>query len=213
MPSQLEGGSLVKLGQRLRLDARTALDRGTLMHAWFEAVEWLDYGQPGRSELQDLGRTVILMGLDVANLIDQFEQALRRPAIAALLTRATYEKPAGKRAERESAVHLRPGLVHPRWQVWRERPFALREGDGILSGKIDRLVVLYDGDRAVAADLIDFKTDRVSAEEPQSLEARVEHYRPQLEAYRRATARLLGLDEAQVSARLAFVEAGVVRAL
>jgi ATP-dependent exoDNAse (exonuclease V) beta subunit len=151
------------------------------------------------------------MGLDLSSLIDEFEQALRRPAICALLTRATYEQPAGNPAD--GAVHVTADLACPRWKVWRERPFALREGDTILNGKIDRLVVLTDGGRPVAADLVDFKTDWVSAADPKAIETRLEHYRPQLEAYRRAVARLLGLELTQVSARLAFVEAGVVRAV
>ena len=208
-PSQLEGGRCVSLVQRMRLDSSQALDRGSVMHAWFEAIEWLDGQRPDRGKLQELGQSAILIGLDLSSLIEEFEQALQRPATRALLTRATYDQPASTPAD--GAVHWRPGLAQPRWRVWRERPFALREGDTILNGKIDRLVVLYDGNRPVAADLIDFKTDSVAAEEPQAIDARVIHYRPQLEAYRQAAARLLRLDLAQVSARLAFVEAGVVR--
>lgn len=201
----------MRLAQRMRLDATQSLDRGTLMHAWFEAIEWLDGQRPNRGELEKLGQSVILTALDLSSLIDDFEQALRRPAMSALLTLATYQQPASQTAD--GAVCMRPGLARPRWKVWRERPFALREGDTILSGKIDRLVVLYDGDRPVAADLVDFKTDSVSASEPRAIDARTAHYRPQLDAYRRAVARLLGLDGARVSARLAFVEAGVVRAV
>lgn len=210
-PSQLEGGRQVSLVQRLHLGSSRALDRGSLMHLWFEQVEWLDGKRFDLGKLQELGESVILAGLERSSLLEAFEQALARPAIRALLTRATYQQPAQTAAD--GAVHLRPGLAQPRWKVWRERPFALREGDTILQGKIDRLVVLYDGDRPVAADLVDYKTDRVSAEEPKGIEARVAHYRPQLLAYQRAVARLLGLDLADVSARLAFVEAGVVRAV
>lgn len=210
-PSQLEGGRRVNLADRMRLDSSRALDRGSLMHAWFEQIEWLDEHTPEREKLQELASAAMPAGLDLSSLIDEFEQALARPAIRALLTRATYEQPATVPAA--GAVHYRPGLVRPRWSVWRERPFALREGDTIQSGKIDRLVVLYDGDRPLAADLVDFKTDRVSPDKPEAIDARVAHYRPQLEAYRRAVARLLRLDVAQVSARLAFVEAGVVRAV
>ena len=116
----------------------------------------------------------------------------------------------------------------PRWEVWREKPFVLREDDVILSGSIDRLVVLYDGDRPVGADVLDFKTDvlpagpvsplpsagegqgvRVSA----ALAARIEFYRPQLAAYRRAAARLFGLAPDRVSARLVFTELGEVHSV
>jgi hypothetical protein len=43
--------------------------------------------------------------------------------------------------------------------------------------------------------------------------ARVEHYRPQVEAYRRAAARLLGIAVGQVTARLAFTQLDAVVAV
>jgi len=100
--------------------------------------------------------------------------------------------------------------VQPRWQVWRERPFAVRDGDTILSGTIDRLVVLFDGARPIAADVLDFKTDRVPGADPQAVQQRIEFYRPQLEAYRCAVADLFRLDRARISTRLAMLEPGMV---
>ena len=53
-PSGLEGGAAVDLAKRLRLDTSPALARGSLFHAWFEAIEWLDNGPPdeiGRAHL------------------------------------------------------------------------------------------------------------------------------------------------------------------
>ena len=84
----------------------------------------------------------------------------------------------------------------------------VRDGDTILRGTIDRLVVLYDDDRPVAADVLDFKTDQ-----PSVIADRVAEYRPQLEAYRRAVAGLFHLEPARVSARLAFVQLGMIRAV
>ncbi len=216
-PSQLEGGRQVSLLQRMHLGSAQALDRGSQMHEGFQKIEWFeqiasDDGQRiDLEKLRNLVGSVILAGLERSNSLEAFQQALARPAIRALLTRATYQQPAHTAAD--GAVHLRPGLAQPRWKVWRERPFALREGDTILHGTIDRLVVLYDGDRPVAADLVDYKTDQVSVDEPNEIEARVAHYRPQLVAYQQAVARLFGLPLAEVSARLALVEAGVVRAV
>ncbi len=103
-----------------------------------------------------------------------------------------------------------PGIASPRWEVRRERAFVLREDDAILSGSIDRLVVLYDGDRPVGADVLDFKTDVLPPGDAAALAVRIEYYRPQLAAYRRAAARLLGLDPSRVSARLVFAELGEV---
>ena len=59
----------------------------------------------------------------------------------------------------------------------------------------------------VGADVIDFKTDVITAE---ALAERVDHYRPQLEAYRQAVSHLLGLPLEQISIRLVFVALGVV---
>ncbi len=210
-PSQLEGGDRVNLASRLRLDTAKALDRGTLMHAWFEQIEWLEDGQPDDEALQQAADSLATACLDVPELIGQFRAALEKPAIRAALSRATYEWPADDALQ--CAVHAGPHLSNPRWEVWRERPFAVRDDDAILNGTIDRLVVLYDGRQPVGADVLDYKTDNVPADDLQAIEARVDEYRPQLEAYRRAAARLLGLDRAQISARLAFVEPGVVRAL
>ena len=52
-----------------------------------------------------------------------------------------------------------------------------------------------------AAQIIDFKTDRDAA----GAMARAERYRPQLDAYRTALARILRLPPERISARLAFV--------
>ena len=77
--------------------------------------------------------------------------------------------------------------------VARERRFAVREGDVLVSGSLDRLVTWQAADgRVLAADVIDFKTDRASDES--QLDERVEFYRPQVLAYRRAVERLYGLD-------------------
>jgi RecB family exonuclease len=101
----------------------------------------------------------------------------------------------------------------PRWELHRERSFAVRDGDVLLSGTFDRLVALYDGNRAVGADVLDYKTDDVPGDDPRAIDARVEQYRPQLEAYRRAVVRLWGVDPARVSARLLFVGPGIIRSI
>jgi ATP-dependent exoDNAse (exonuclease V) beta subunit len=236
-PSQLEGGARVKLAGLLRLDSSAALDRGTLVHACFEQVGWLDDGPPEESALRRAVSGLAPDGLDPADLIAQFQSALKRPAIADLLTLARYQSPiafSGRRLEanrtrhaprdadphapREADPHAEreeyaSGHAGLRLEVQREWPFLVREGGQILSGQIDRLVLWYDGDRPWAADVIDFKTDRLAADNPAALADRVEHYRPQLEAYRRALARLYRLPADRVSARLVFVELGIVQVL
>jgi ATP-dependent exoDNAse (exonuclease V) beta subunit len=183
------------------------MDRGTLMHAWFELIEWLDAAEPDDDALR-IAAGPLTSGGDLASPIAQFRRALAQPAVRAVLSRATFERPAEPGCA--TLVHADSNLTRPQWQVSRECPFAVRDGDAILSGQMDRLVVLRDGDRTVAADVVDFKTDAVSADDPATLAARVAWYRPQLEAYRRAAATLLGLASDRVSARLVFTQPGLV---
>ena len=73
--------------------------------------------------------------------------------------------------------------------VNRERRFAVREGDVLVSGSLDRLVTWQAADgQVLAADVIDFKTDRAGKGRGRAsqLDERVEFYRPQMMAYRRA---------------------------
>ncbi|HCK53519.1 MAG TPA: hypothetical protein DIC23_09925, partial [Planctomycetaceae bacterium] len=57
-----------------------------------------------------------------------------------------------------------------------------------------------------AADTIDFKTDHVDSEA--QIDAKVEFYRGQLEAYRDAVGEIFQLDRSRIAARLAFLGAG-----
>jgi ATP-dependent helicase/nuclease subunit A len=71
-------------------------------------------------------------------------------------------------------------------------------------------VWLGDGDKTVAADVIDFKTDALPPGDEKALAERTEHYRPQLEAYRMAVARLARLPAECIATRLVFTGAGRV---
>ena len=98
------------------------------------------------------------------------------------------------------------------WRVFRERPFALRDGDSLMRGIIDRLVLLYDGDKVVAADVVDYKTDRFPDKNNQFIndpalipQETVDEYRRQLAVYARVVQEWYDLPKEAVSLRLAFV--------
>jgi ATP-dependent exoDNAse (exonuclease V) beta subunit len=80
-----------------------------------------------------------------------------------------------------------------------------REGKReVLNGTFDRVVVARDGKgKAVAAEVVDFKTDRFEGEKEKN--EREEYYRPQLEAYAEAVSKLTGLDREKVTTRIAWV--------
>ena len=99
--------------------------------------------------------------------------------------------------------------------MWRERRFLVVDeeagGDGavLVPGAFDRVVLA-----AGAAEIIDFKTDRIGAPgapDAAALAARVAHYAPQMQAYRRALAQLTGLAPAAIACHLLFLEVDVVR--
>lgn len=87
--------------------------------------------------------------------------------------------------------------------VWRERAFSHIEKDQFVNGVFDRVVIHRDkNDAIVRAEIIDFKTDRIHAD--RTLEQATEHHRPQLEAYRKALAKIVGIDETAIALKLLF---------
>ncbi|MCB1224926.1 MAG: UvrD-helicase domain-containing protein [Verrucomicrobiales bacterium] len=112
-------------------------------------------------------------------------------------------------ALQQSAIHQVLARPTAEAGVWRERAFDfVAEGEWI-SGTFDRLVHWpASADRQAGAHLVDYKTDDVSAEG--AVAERITAYRPQIELYRIAAARLTGLAPEQVQASLVFLRAGSV---
>ena len=200
-PSALEGGEL-RLADRLRLDAPEGRRRGSLIHAWFEAIDWLDGGVPSEDELLRRAAAHLAPGERPEEFVEEFRGMLEHTAVREALSREAAVERLGVRPGQRRDLTVR---------VDRERRFALRQEDRILSGTFDRLVTLRDGERPVAAEIVDFKTDRVEPEDAAGIERLVEFYRPQLEAYRQAAARLTRLPGEKIRAQLLFVRAGVAR--
>ncbi|MEX2118670.1 MAG: UvrD-helicase domain-containing protein [Pirellulales bacterium] len=210
-PSSMQGGKRVDLARRLRLDSR-ATTRGSLVHAWFECVEWLDDGGPTDAVLMATARKLVTADLDLAAELAQFRRALELPAVRQALSRDPGWRGGAARFDKLGFEPHVCGELAGRpleCEVQRECPFVVRDGDVLLQGAIDRLVLFNDGQRIVAAHLIDFKTDQVSA--AGAIEEKLEYYRPQIEAYCRAAEKLTDLDRAHISACLLFVGAGIAR--
>jgi ATP-dependent helicase/nuclease subunit A len=217
-PSELEGGLHVPLRGALRLSNRESLTRGTVIHAWFQQVTWLEEGLPERAGLVTTAAEHISDMRDIELLADHFQKLLELPAVRGLLNRARYVPGSG------AGGSGRPGsgaigsldVVVDDVEVHNERPFAVRLESRLLSGTIDRLVLLKSGGRVVGAEIVDYKTDRVvegDGSGERSLEDAAEYYRPQQEAYRSAVARLYRLDEAAIRLQLLFLHPGLVREL
>ena len=209
-PSALEGGARIKGTSALALRRSMGFNIGTLVHAWFEQIEWLEDGVPSDNELRKIAERLRSDTGDLTpqlgSLISRFRQSLAAERIANVLSRSYYSSPNSL------------GLAHlEQWPAGRlelaalrERPFAIRSGDELLTGSIDRLVVIQSAGRPVAADIIDFKTDELPADHDDLLWAKLDYYRPQIEAYRAAAATFLGLESTRISARLVFLSIGAV---
>lgn len=190
----------------LELSGSAAAARGTLIHAFFEQVQWADDGPPPSQTLQHVARQLNTAGLDVEEQIGDFHQMFKQPAICEALERSRYEPPYAEPIASILTAQLRKKKLQAR--VFNERRFVVREEERFLSGIIDRLVVLYDGAQAVAAEVLDFKTDTIDGSE--EIGAKLEFYRPQLEAYRKAVARMFRLPTGRIAANLVLLSAAHV---
>ena len=172
-PSDLGEPRQVDLRNLLRLD-RGAADRGTLVHGWFEQIGWLEDGAPHDDELRTIGLRICpgSLAADLDRLLAEFRGWLATPAITDALSRASYA--AGATLEREQS------FVH-------------RENDAVVEGVIDRLVLLREDGKVTGAEILDYKSDALDPDDPTATEQIVEHYRPQLAAYRRAVAAGFGV--------------------
>jgi ATP-dependent helicase/nuclease subunit A len=184
-PSQLEGGGRVDLGMILRLGPAAA--RGSIAHRWFEEVGWLEDGAPSDDALRALAAELqtTLDASQIDALLAEFRGWLAAPEVARLLGRRSWPHGA---------------------EVEREVPFIARTGDVMVEGFIDRLVLTREHGRVVGAAVVDYKTDLVAA--PAELQQRAAHYRPQIDAYRRAVGGMYGIDPGAVEGWLVFLEAG-----
>lgn len=211
-PSQHEGARRIKSASILRLDNAAALERGTLIHAWCEAIEWLDQGRPTESVLRRIADEIGAHGLDVDAALLEFARMLDQTAVQRMLHRASYADP--RQMPWSDPVCDQIASEPCRLRVENERRFAVRAGNAVVAGIIDRLVLVYHGQKLVAADIIDFKTDRVGGETSeqiaQQIADKIESYRGQLEAYRPAVAQLYDLPLERIAARIVLLGPGVV---
>jgi ATP-dependent helicase/nuclease subunit A len=193
-PSEMEGGDEVSLASVLRLEAAAFAERGSIAHAWFEQVGWIEDGLPADVELLRIAQRIApnAPAHELDTLLERFHGWRSAEPVRAALSRDSF--PAG------ATVH-------------REVPFIRRDGDSIMEGVIDRLVIVREGGKVTRAVVLDYKTDAVAADDEAALAQRIGFYRPQLEAYRRALMEMYRLRPEDVEARLIFLNAARVYTL
>lgn len=206
-PSGLEGGSAGQIRRALELidpKQSIAMLRGTIIHTWFEQIDWLDDALPSDEQL--LASLAMVRDLHAADegmrraWLKDFRAMLKHQDVAATLTRSAYRQKLPRSWQATDAE----------FEVRNELPFAAIEGQHIMSGRMDRVVFHTLGGERVAADVIDFKTDAISDKRDERLEDRIKYYRPQIEQYCKTLAQQTGLPAARISGALLFVGAGVI---
>ena len=202
-PSMLEGGDKIELSQIFgRYAEETALQRGQLMHGCFEMVQWSDEGLPTSVELRNHLETISPSSNLIGKVISDFYVAIEKSPLSMLMRMQDFAL--------EHLIQF-DGQSN-RMEVRNEHRFAIYIGNNgenaeLMEGIVDRLVLIYENNTLVAADVIDFKTDTVA---PHEIAQKVDFYAPQLEAYRVAVGSQFGLELDRISTRLAFVSTGDV---
>ncbi|OQA26759.1 MAG: ATP-dependent DNA helicase PcrA [Verrucomicrobia bacterium ADurb.Bin345] len=179
-PSEEEEHERLDAAVVLSVKGREGASRGNAMHELFEHVEWFEAG---------IGKQVVTKWQPRAGVLpDDVVEEVRREFLRALESaeiRAALSRPAGPA------------------ELWREQAFEWADRGRWVTGRMDRVVVEKDdAGLPVWATLMDFKSDRVVADE--EIAKRVETYRPQMNWYVRALSRLLGLPQDRIRSVLIF---------
>jgi ATP-dependent exoDNAse (exonuclease V) beta subunit len=188
-----------------------AMQYGTLIHAWCEAILWLD-DDPDLSDehLIKLAAQADVSLVHYESAIVQFRKYLAAAGIQNVLQRDSYQKLATARhaafrsiaaATNEMPLFQTEGELS--LEVRNEVAVATSGHDGVW-GIIDRLILWKIGDEVAAAHILDFKTDVVDG----STAKLRKHYAPQLDAYVAAIRDAFSLSADQVAADLILLTKG-----
>ena len=194
----LRGGRQDNVGQTTAIDPKT---RGTLIHAWFETVQWLDDGDPTEETLRRIAGEQFIPEEQVDGLLESFVRMLNGANTRAALSRASTAKLPEMRSF-GSELSVGTAMLN----VNNERPFVLKRDGAIVQGTIDRLVLVVKNGKPVAADIIDFKTDRFFGDPEKWAAEKTEQYGPQLDEYRHAVTACFGIPQERVSTRIVLLE-------
>ena len=207
-PSQMAGKPQVVLAERLQLESQSVYQYGSLIHGWLELIQWLDEGQPTDEQLLEVAQALDIQFIDVQHAKEQFHMMLRSQGTSAMLTRQGFREA----APQAWPTNLRSQMAKGQHslEVRNEQSIAALQQGKLISGFVDRLVLLCNGDQILAADIVDYKTDQLRQGQTERIKQKANFYRPQLVAYRYAIASMLHLDFSNISTGLLFTDPGLV---
>jgi ATP-dependent exoDNAse (exonuclease V) beta subunit len=175
-----------------------------VIHAWFECIEWLDESRPEPDEasLRQRAAELTVSERVVERLLPDFRKMLKVAGV-----RKLFQAASGGDARVFGSHRAQIEAGSASLKVERERMFVLLHDGELVQGTIDRLVLLYENGRPIAADIVDFKTDRLVGAREQWIENKRNHYAPQLQEYRFAVSHCFGIPAEKISTRLLLLEA------
>ncbi len=172
---------------------------GKLIHAFFQQVQWLDNYSLNAGALHRVALSALtpeeLRHVKLDRVTEAFAEMLQLRSVRSALSLARYQRPFF-------------GTVADRVEVDNERPVNLIVNDRLITGTIDRLVILMKNGKPFAAEIIDLKTD--AFDENMTLlwvQDRIEFHRPQLEIYSQIVAQMLSIPLERVTPYLLLLNA------
>lgn len=210
-PSSMASRESVQLENLFTVSQTLGAAIGTLIHACFEQVEWLDgpatTGKsssarklPAQDDLRDVIAGALtpeeLRHVDVDKEIDNFHRMLKMDSVQGALSRSRYD--------REVA-----GVKIDEVCVENERRISLIMNNQLIDGTIDRLVVMKHQGKVVAAEILDYKTDRLDRNMhiEEWTRERIEHHKTQLRAYAHVVSRMLRIPTERIECSLILLSA------
>ena len=198
----------LRLASLLSSERAGALTQGSLIHEFFEQVQWSEAAPPSEAELRNVAKLWEAERSLTERCLERFHSMLRRPEIAWCLSMKSYLPPRDIGFSDALCNEFAGSPIE--LELLREQHLRVRDGQRIISGTIDRLVLLRQRGRLVGADIIDFKTDAVDGPFDEETEAKWEQYRDQLRLYARAVALRYNLASERITTRLVLLGPGRV---
>ncbi|MFN3168154.1 MAG: UvrD-helicase domain-containing protein [Phycisphaeraceae bacterium] len=177
-PSAMRHAGLVTADDLLRRSPDAGRAYGTLIHALFERVGFVDEAMPDDSAFERVLSQHRHASVDPVRVLESFKRALTDPTICELLSRRGADT------------------------LWRERRFACRLDSALVNGAFDRVHLWHEAGAPKRALIIDYKTDAV---DERTLDDVVGRYAEQFGLYRRALCAMLGLEPGAVAVKVCFV--------
>lgn len=203
-PSKIESQRSLNLNHILISQAdRDRRHRGTLIHACFETVSWLDRDPVSDEVLSQSMKSAdpLVNESDLKSTLQEFRRMITNQEILNWMSESTYQRGILHRLSLTSAIE--PLEL----RVETERGFAVENGEELLDGFIDRIVWVYQEGKPIAAEIFDLKTDKINST---AAEERTESYRSQLEAYQTAIELMTGIDSSNINSFIVYVSSGRV---